>query len=353
MYDKCAITTNRTAHDEISGGSMGLFNRYESPTGVTVSVLVPVYNVERYLPECLDSLKAQTLKNMEFICINDGSTDSSLEILKRYAAADSRFVIIDKPNSGYGASMNCGLDRAQGEYIGICESDDFVDPQAFKTLYRYAKRHDLDLVKANYYEHDESGDVKMEPYVVCKAYKQVFDPRDDHEAVKCLPIIWAGLYRHRMLTDNGIRFNETPGASFQDTSFVFRCWVASHRVALLQDAFLHYRVDRAESSVKSGAKIYEVCGEYAMSEAFLREDPQRLQDYGALMNVMKFDTYRWNYNRIDEEHREGFAQRWAEEYRAADREGLLVESVFRPEYWALAQELMADPEAFSKAHSEL
>lgn len=332
---------------------MGLFNTYTSPTGVTVSVLVPVYNVEKYLPECLDSLKAQTLKDMEFICINDGSTDSSPDILRKYAAEDSRFIIIDKANSGYGASMNRGLDVARGEYIGICESDDFVEPDAFKKLYRYAKKHDLDLVKANYFEHDESGDVKMEPYVVCKGYRRVFDPREDFEAVKVLPIIWAGLYRHGMLTDNNIRFNETPGASFQDTSFVFRCWVASHRVALLKDAFLHYRVDRAESSVKSSTKIYEVCGEYAMSEAFLREDPERLKDFGALLNVMKFDTYRWNYNRIGEEYREGFAQKWAEEFRAAKDEGLLVEGMFRPEFWTLAQELMDDPSAFAEKRKEL
>ena len=77
--------------------------------GIAVSVLTPVYNVERYLPECLDSLRAQTLRNIEFICINDGSTDGSLEILKRYAELDDRFVIIDKPNSGYGASMNRGF----------------------------------------------------------------------------------------------------------------------------------------------------------------------------------------------------------------------------------------------------
>ena len=99
-----------------------------------VSVLVPFYNVERYLPKCLDSLEAQTLKDIEFICINDGSTDSSLEIAQRYAARDDRFQIIDKRNSGYGASMNCGMRAARGHYIGIVESDDFVSPDAFEEL---------------------------------------------------------------------------------------------------------------------------------------------------------------------------------------------------------------------------
>ena len=119
--------------------------------GIAVSVLTPVYNVERYLPECLDSLRAQTLRNIEFICINDGSTDGSLEILKRYAELDDRFVIIDKPNSGYGASMNRGLDAARGEYIGIVESDDVASPDMFKKLYRFASCHRCDLVKSNYF----------------------------------------------------------------------------------------------------------------------------------------------------------------------------------------------------------
>lgn len=331
---------------------MGFFDRSRNVDGVTVSVLVPIYNVEDYLPECLDSLKAQTLEGMEFICINDGSTDGSLDVIKRYMAQDERFKLIDKPNSGYGASMNKGLEMAQGEYVGICESDDFASPDMFKKLYRFAKKHDCDLVKSNYFEHDASGDVRMEPFAGFP-YKRVFDPREMLDVVKVLPIIWAALYRRDMIEKNGIRFNETPGASFQDTSFVFRCWVASHRAALLKGAYLHYRVDRQGSSVKSSAKIYEVCGEYAVSEAFLREDPQRLADFGRLMQVMKLDTYRWNYNRIADEHRLGFCEKWAEEFRAAREEGLLDRDYFSEGDWALSGELMDDPSAFVENHRVL
>lgn len=325
--------------------SVGVGNQNQAGQRPAVSVLTPVYNVERFLPECLDSLKRQTLKSIEFICINDGSTDGSLDILKSYAQADPRFRIIDKPNSGYGASMNRGLDEARGEYIGIVESDDFASPDMFKKLYKFAKRHDCDLVKSNYFEHDESGDREMRVYDGF-VYRRVFDPRKEPGVMRVLPIIWAGLYRKRMLDDNGVRFNETPGASFQDTSFVHKSWMSSRRVALLKKAFLHYRVDNSGSSVKSSTKIFEVCGEYASSEEFMQRDQDLVDAFARTLTVMKFDTYRWNYNRIADEYRAAFAERWAEEMKRAQSSGWLDESLFGQKEWRLSMQLITDSNAF-------
>ena len=135
-----------------------------------VSILVPCYNVEKYLPQCLDSIVNQTLKDIEIIAINDGSTDSTLDIIKQYAKKDKRFVIIDKKNEGYGKSMNRGLDAATGEYIGIVESDDWVEPDAFETLYNMAKLNDADIAKADFvfFDNDTGTETKswgigMEP----------------------------------------------------------------------------------------------------------------------------------------------------------------------------------------------
>lgn len=327
---------------------MGLFNK-RSGDHIAVSVLTPVYNVEKYLPECLDSLKAQTLRDIEFICINDGSTDSSLEILRRYAADDPRFVIIDKSNSGYGASMNRGLDVARGEYVGIVESDDVASPKMFKKLYQFAKKHDCDIVKSNYYEYDGQTDVFQDVFGNFRC-GEVFDVREDLDVLKMIPIIWAAIYRRSMLVETGVRFNETPGASFQDTSFVFRAWVASRRIALLRDAYLHYRVSRAESSVKSDSKVFEVCSEYDMSYDFLHQDPQRVEDFGGLINVVKLGTYRWNYNRIAERHRAAFCERWSQELRRDDAEGLLDASYFEPGDWEVVRAIRDDPEGFVASH---
>lgn len=317
-----------------------------------VSVLTPVYNVAQFLPQCLSSLQNQKLSNIEFICINDGSTDNSLEILQSYAANDPRFRIIDKPNSGYGASMNQGLAAARGEYVGIVESDDFASPNMFKKLYEFAKKHDCDLVKSNYFEHANGRDYRIRAFHGFR-YRRVFDPADNVRVLRVLPIIWAGLYRRQMLLDGNVRFNETPGASFQDTSFVFQAWVASRRVALLPGSYLHYRVDNAGSSVKSSTKIYEVCGEYATSEAYIKRDPRLWETYAPTLNAIKFDGYRWNYNRIAAEYREEFVARWVEEFRQAREEGVLQQALFDPDSWSIIQELLAgDISAFVGKYSE-
>lgn len=317
-----------------------------------VSVLTPVYNVAQFLPQCLSSLQNQKLSNIEFICINDGSTDNSLEILQSYAANDPRFRIIDKPNSGYGASMNQGLAAARGEYVGIVESDDFASPNMFKKLYEFAKKHDCDLVKSNYFEHANGRDYRIRAFHGFR-YRRVFDPADNVRVLRVLPIIWAGLYRRQMLLDGNVRFNETPGASFQDTSFVFRAWVASRRAALLPGSYLHYRVDNAGSSVKSSTKIYEVCGEYATSEAYIKRDPRLWETYAPTLNAIKFDGYRWNYNRIAAEYREEFVARWVEEFRQAREEGVLQQALFDPDSWNIIQELLTgDISAFVGKYSE-
>lgn len=104
---------------------------------------VPICNVERYLEECLDSLAAQSFTDFEVLCINDGSTDGSRAIIQSYMDADERFRVIDKPNSGYGASMNMGLANAIGEYIAILESDDFFEPNALELLVDAARAQSI------------------------------------------------------------------------------------------------------------------------------------------------------------------------------------------------------------------
>ena len=123
-----------------------------------VSILVPICNVEKYLDECLSSLQNQTLKDIEIICINDGSTDSSLGITNKYASQDPRFVVINKTNSGYGDSMNRGLEIAKGKYISILESDDFLDADALEFMVQQAEDNELDFFKCTFWVYWSSGD---------------------------------------------------------------------------------------------------------------------------------------------------------------------------------------------------
>ena len=111
-----------------------------------VSVVVPVYNVDTFLHKCLDSIAEQTLRDIEIVCIDDGSTDNCPQILDEYARKDPRFIVIHKKNEGYGKAMNVGIDRAHGKYIGIVESDDYILPEMYQILYETAEAYQLDAV---------------------------------------------------------------------------------------------------------------------------------------------------------------------------------------------------------------
>lgn len=103
-----------------------------------ISVIVPIYNVQDYLAQCLDSLAAQTYADFEVLCINDGSTDGSAEIVRQFTSADKRFVLVDKVNGGYGSACNLGLSRARGQWVSIIEPDDWVEPTMYEDMLAYA-----------------------------------------------------------------------------------------------------------------------------------------------------------------------------------------------------------------------
>ena len=203
-----------------------------------VSVVVPVYNVADYLRECMDSLVRQTLREIEIICVNDGSTDSSLKILREYAETDPRIILIDQENGGYGKAMNTGIDRASGEYLGIVEPDDFVRLTMFEDLYRAAEENRLDLVKADFDRFVTGSDgertftrIRLSPRPA--DYGRVFRPVDEKESFFFVMNTWAGIYRLSFLREYGIRHHETPGASFQDNGFWFQTFLYAERVMIL------------------------------------------------------------------------------------------------------------------------
>ncbi|MEG1561079.1 MAG: glycosyltransferase [Raoultibacter sp.] len=320
-------------------------------TAPKVSILVPCFNVERFLPQCLESLINQTLKEIEIICINDGSTDSTLAIIQNYAAQDARIVVIDKQNSGYGASMNAGLACAKGEYVGITESDDFASRSMFKTLYSWAHKKDCDLVKSNYFEYEAGRDHRKKTFAG-KPYRKVFDPACYPDALCTVPTIWAAIYRRSLLESYGVKFRETPGASFQDTAFVLKCWFCARRVLLLPQALLHYRIDNPDSSVKSSTKIFEVCDEFEAADHFMRSDPPRRARFTDIFFVHMFNTYRWNYNRVSREFHEPLAKRMAEDFAQAQKKGELKRSLFGEDSWALLQNLLGDSQAFASKYGD-
>lgn len=323
----------------------------ETDAAPKISILVPCYNVERFLPQCLESLVNQTLEEIEIICINDGSTDSTLDIICQFQKKDSRVKLIDKQNSGYGASMNRGIDEAKGEYIGITESDDFASFDMYGTLYKYASKRNLDIAKSNFYNF-YFGEDHIEKTFDRFTYKKIFDPANVSGIVSATPSVWAAIYKSTMIRESGVRFNETPGASFQDTAFVLKGWFAAHRVMLLREAFLHYRNDNPDSSVKSSAKIYAVHDEFGSVDEFMDKNFGRRGQFISQFNGHRFNTYRWNYNRIAADYHQEVAERMRDDMLLAQERKELFEDGFSAENWNFLHELLLDSKAFAKKYTE-
>lgn len=328
---------------------------YISPARIDapkVSVLVPICNVERYLEECLDSLVAQSFTDFEVLCINDGSTDGSLAIIHRYMEADARFRVIDKPNSGYGASMNMGLANAIGEYIAILESDDFFEPNALELLVDAAERNQSDVVKADFYLYWSTPQERDELFRIVDEQEvgRTMRPIDDLAIFFRKPSIWSALYRSSFLRDNGIDFLETPGASYQDAGFNFKVWASAARATFIADPILHYRQDNEKSSVNSAAKVYCVCDEYASMTSFVNDRLDGDQRLMGILECMKFDSYMWNYDRLSGDLRGDFIVRASSEFADDLNKGLVDFRLFDPWTAADLRLLASDPERFCELH---
>lgn len=277
---------------------------------IAISILVPVYNVERYLNQCLDSILQQTFRDFEVICINDGSTDHSLEIIKSFIAKDKRFKLIDKINTGYGHSMNQGLSQCQGEYISIIESDDYIKPDMLERLYTVAKKNNLDVARCNYYIFSKFSKKLNNDYIRDILANKVLKPLDHIKIFYQPPSIWVNLYKREFIDKYKIRFLETAGASFQDTSFVFKVYALCKRFMYINEALLYYRIDNNGSSINDKSKAFCVCEEYQEILKFTKEHPQIYDKIKYHIPVLRYNCYRWNFLRIDPSLRKSFLKAW-------------------------------------------
>lgn len=298
-----------------------------------VSLIVPAYNVEPYLVECMESITRQTLKDIEIICINDGSTDGTLEILKNYAEKDSRIVLIDKENGGYGIGMNIGMSVATGEYIGIVEPDDFVPVNMFGDLYEIAKEYDLDFVKADFYrfERAKNGDMYLTYNHLDRKnehYNQVFDPSHTPEAIRFIMNTWSGIYKKSFLDEYNIRHNETPGASFQDNGFWFQTFAFAKRGMIIDKPYYMNRRDNPNSSVKNVQKIYCINAEYDHIRDVLMEHPETWERFKTYYTLKRFHNSVATLRRISNEFKRDYVERFSKEMKRARDLGEMDEELF-------------------------
>lgn len=230
-----------------------------------VSLIVPIYNVADYLEQCLASIQSQSYTNLEIICLNDGSTDSSLALLEAYAARDGRLVIIDKENEGYGKTCNRGIAAAHGTWVGIVEPDDYLEPTMVQELVDLIQANggedQVDIARSAYWrvfgnqKNGRAGVIAQvknaagsgEHRIPC-AYKGRVKPKHQPESIDQMaqlllhhPAIWTALYRKEFLTQNNISFKEVPGAGWVDNPFLIASHCCGARLVYTDSALYNYR----------------------------------------------------------------------------------------------------------------
>ncbi len=217
---------------------------------IKVSIIVPIYNVEQYLDECLSSIERQTLDNIEVILVNDGSTDESDIIAEEYSRRNSNFTIVNRSNGGLSAARNTGLEYAHGEYVYFLDSDDFLKDDAIERLYTKAKEEDLDQVRfVAYTFEDGSRDYKWERdscggYKYIGDYPGVYNGIDFyHRIVKnndYYPSCCMIFTRRSIIDNNDLRFWEV--ILHEDNVFNFQLTMLCSRVAVMNEPLYYRRI---------------------------------------------------------------------------------------------------------------
>lgn len=232
---------------------------------IKITVIVTVHNAEKYLKECLDSVIAQTFSDIEILCMDGGSTDTSSQILQEYASNDSRIRIINDPNTSYGHKVNEGIRLANGEYISMLESDDMYCQDMLEQLYGIAETYKTDYVNADFLNFFDIRGVRYQAVVKMYPkddYGKILESSQHPEDMRQILRYWTGLFRRAFLLDKKIWMNESPGASFQDMSFRFLTSALADRSYHLDVPVYLYRGDNPGSSVYDPKKAVMIADEF-------------------------------------------------------------------------------------------
>ena len=223
---------------------------------IPVSVIIPSLNAKEYIAECMDSILNQTLENIEVLCIDAGSTDGTLKVLKEYSSRDSRIKIFLSKKRSYGAQVNQGIINAKGEYISIVETDDYIDSTMLKTLYDLSQYASIDIVKSSFYHVDDSDseDVKIVKDTAKNSLESVtnyFKVTDYPIFLEGHPSIWSAIYRRKFIIANKIKFKEEPGGGWVDNPFFYKTAFLAERILYTNEAYYHYRESNPDSSTNN------------------------------------------------------------------------------------------------------
>lgn len=263
-----------------------------------LSIIVPVYNVEKYLPKCLESLIKQTLNDIEIICVNDGSMDNSLAILKEFASRDSRIRIIDNQHQGVAKTRNTGIEQSTGEYIGFVDSDDYIDIDFFEKLYNSATKSNSDIAIASILKHKNFFNIYNAKYTKEETAITIQDKIKLCEDKKHFFFYaWNKIYHSGFIKKNNIKFSE--GQIYEDVMFAIKALYYSNKIISVYGTKYHY-IEHENSLTKykdkTGEKEHDLIKAYSELQEFCNskniEISERLnyytkENFGFILNLYK------------------------------------------------------------------
>lgn len=301
---------------------------------IKVSVIIPIYNAYDYLRPAMDSVTNQTLSDIEIICVDDGSTDRSLEIIKEYQAADERIRIVTENNAGAAIARNNGIRRARGEYVAFLDADDFVAPTCLETLYSLAKENDLDIAIAQYDIFveklakftpaipPERAEIYREGKVTSKSEypDDIFQSTDGY--------VWNKIFKRTFLLEKELVFLQD-ARMFEDVYFVCTALSLAERVAKTQSVLFHHRVYSESARNRLFRRYYDqVPLVYAKIKEHLVTHGMYLPLQSSFMNLAATRIYKI-YNLLGSDEREDLFNLLHEQYAETLGWGALAEGTLR------------------------
>lgn len=267
----------------------------KNKSDIAVSVVVPVLNTRKYVGECLESIRNQTLEEIEVLCVDGGSTDGTLEDIEEYIKKDVRIRLITDTKGSYGAQVNRGMELATGDYVAIAEPDDYVAEDMYQSLYQEAMQTGADIVRSDYCRFIGDGDERcFFPKSACRRewYGCDLDAKREKELFECSPANWSGIYRRKFLIENWIRHNTTKGAAYQDLGFWFLTFALADEIRFVNKTGYYYRLDNPGSSINAGDNMECLINEISWLEEQLKQR-QIYQDFSEKFHRVKEIHTAW------------------------------------------------------------
>lgn len=257
---------------------------------IKISVIVPVYNQEKYIKKCFDSIQNQTLREIEIICVNDGSTDESLHMLEQIQATDERVAIITQKNKGLGAARNVGMLAAKGKYLAFVDSDDFIERTILEKLYQKAESSCADVVLCNFQTYDEkTGETKVyrdDEFYKYLAQKQTFTAKEEPKILLSIGV-WDRIYRREFVEQNGLKNPE--GVIYEDALFSYQTLILAKRLAAVSNPLYFYRKNSGQAITDKEVYIDKYKFDFLKNGREIRKFLRTVDQEGRFLDV--FERY--------------------------------------------------------------